>query len=295
MNDENYSNNNNYNESALINNPIESEIADNNYDINIDNNEHYQNNAHENYLDLQNQLVNTSFIEKFSPQEINEILNDLIPSILYSLLIYSSFKKNGNYCDSNIYLLLKTLLCIYIGFIFISLFRSYLIYKNISEKNHLKISLIFINAIISTFFYFSIFTSYLIYSKSDSKCFIKDNYTIIIFYSLFFLGVVNILSKIINFVNICVFFILMAKSFLDNPAYFYAHYGVDPEIIRNLPTIKADEKHAGFCVICTEDIKEGDDIMILKCPAKHFFHGNCIKDWLLVKTTCPMCRSENVL
>ena len=41
--------------------------------------------------------------------------------------------------------------------------------------------------------------------------------------------------------------------------------------------------------------KEGDEIMILKCPANHFFHGICIKNWLLVKTTCPMCRSENVL
>ena len=67
------------------------------------------------------------------------------------------------------------------------------------------------------------------------------------------------------------------------------------EIIKNLPTIKADKKHISSCVICTEDIKEGDEIMILKCPANHFFHGNCIKKWLLVKTTCPMCRSENVL
>jgi hypothetical protein len=296
MNDGNYSNNNDYNESSLINNPLANENDDNNnYDINIDNNDHYQNSANENYLELQNQLINTRFIEKISPQEIYEILNDLIPSIIYSLLIYFSFKKNGNYCDTNIYLILKTLFCIYIGFILSSLFRSFLIYKNLSEKNHIKTSLIFINAIISTFFFFSIFMSYFIYSKTDSKCFIQDYNAILVFYSLLFLGLVNIFHKIINFITVCVCFILMAKSFLENPSYFYAHYGVDPEIIKNLPTVKADKKHASFCVICTEDIKEGDDIMILKCPGKHFFHGNCIKEWLLVKTTCPICRSENVL
>ncbi len=286
----------NCNESALINNPLENENDnDNNYDINIDTNYSSQNNANENYIELQNQLVNTSFIEKFTSQEIYEILNDLVPSIFYSLLIYSSFKDNNNYCDTNIYLILKTLLFIYIGYIFTSLFRSYIIYNNISEKNYLNMSLMLTSALISTFFFFSIFTSYFIYSKSDSKCFIQENYIIIVFYSILFLGLVNIFHKIINFVSALVCFILMAQTFLENPSYFYAHYGIDPELIKSLPTIKADKKHISFCVICTEDIKEGDDIMILKCPGKHFFHGNCIKNWLLVKTTCPMCRSEHVL
>ena len=296
MNDENNTNNNNYNGSALINNPIEDENNDNNnYDINIDNNEGYQNNANENFLELQNQLVNVSFIEKFSSQEIYEILNDLVPSIFYALLVYSSFKKNNNYCNGNIYLILKTLFYIYIGFILTSLFRTYLIYKNLLEKSHFKIPLLFISAFITTFFFFGIFISYFIYAKNDSKCFIQDNYIIIVFYSLLFLGLVNIFQKIINVITVSVCFILMARSFLANPSYFYANYGIDPEIIKNLPTIKADKKHVSLCVICTEDIKEGDEIMILKCPAKHFFHGNCIKEWLLVKTTCPMCRSQNVL
>ena len=105
----------------------------------------------------------------------------------------------------------------------------------------------------------------------------------------------NVFHKILQVISVGVCLILMAKSFLDNPAYFYAHYGIDPEIIKNLPTIKADKKHVGCCAICTDDIKEEDEIMILKCPAKHFFHGSCIKSWLLVKTTCPMCRSENIL
>ena len=293
MNNENNLNQN-YNHSELINNPNEN---NNNYDIIFDENIN-QNNAHENYMELQNHLLNNNspnFLEKFSAQEIYDILNDLIPSIFYSLIIYSSFKDNNNYCDTNMYLILKTLLFIYLGYIFSSLFRSYLIYKNKAEKNPLKITLLFISSIITTFYLFSIFVSYFIYTKSDSKCFVKDNLTTIVFYSLLFVGLVNIFQRIINLFLIISWLIIMINSFLSNPSHFYANYGVDPEIIKNLPTIKADKKHVSCCVICTEDIKEGDDIMVLKCPANHFFHGNCIKSWLLVKTTCPMCRSENVL
>ena len=79
--------NHNYNESALINNPIENEENNDNYDIN-DNNE-YADQNNDNYIDLQNQLMNnneTNFIEKFSSQEIYEILNDLIPSLYIILL-----------------------------------------------------------------------------------------------------------------------------------------------------------------------------------------------------------------
>ena len=267
-----------------------------NYELIIRNdslNSRYNNN----YQDLQNQLINnnnSNFIEKFSSQEIYEILNDLIPSIIYSVLILYSFKTHQNYCDMNVYLMLKILLVIYAGYILNSLFRSYLIYANQSEKNILKISLIFISSFISTFYVFSIFISYFIYNKNEPKCFIQDNFTTIVFYGLFFIGMVNIFQLILNFLLVCASFILMVNSFLSNPSFFYAHYGVDPEIIKNLPTINADKKHESCCVICTEDIKEGDEIMILKCPAKHYFHANCIKSWLLVKTTCPMCRSENV-
>ena len=288
--------NHTYNESALFNNPFENEENNDNYDIN-DNNE-YADQNNDNYIDLQNQLMNnneTNFIEKFSSQEIYEILNDLIPSLFYSFIIYYSFKNSSNYCDPNMYLMLKTLLCIYIAYIFNAIYKSYLIYKNKLEKNSLKISLLLIGAILSTFYLFSVFLSYFIYSKSDSKCFVQDNFITLVFYGLLFIGMINLFQKIINITLIFGWFIAMINTFFDNPSYFYSHYGVDPEIIKNLPTFKAEKKHISCCVICTEEIKEGDEIMILKCPGKHFFHAECIKSWLIVKTTCPMCRSENVL
>ena len=281
---------------ALINNPLEN-IEENNNNINIIIDDVNQEGNNQDFNDLQNQLLNNNngFFDKFSAQEIFDILNNFFPSALYSSLIYFSFNKNGVYCDMNVYLMLKTLLCVYFGYIFYSLYQSFLIYNNKSEKKPLKFSLILIDAIMTIFYFFSIFISYLIYLKNDTKCFIDDNFVTMVFYALLFVGLVTMMQKAINFGLIIASFCLLVNQFLSNPSHFYSQYGIDPEIIRNLPTIKADEKHICCCVICTEDIKKGDEIMILKCPGNHFFHAECIKSWLIVKTTCPMCRSENVL
>ena len=290
MNDQNDINDN----YALINNPLENE-NNNNENVIIDNNNQDQNNPDINELQDQLMINNISFFDKFSSQEIFEILNNLVPPSLYSLLIYYSFNSNGVYCDMNVYFILKTLLCVYLGYIIYSLYHSFLIYKNKSDKKALKISLILLNALITTFYFFSILISYLIFLKNDSVCFVQDNFITIVFYALLFIGVVNIMQKVINLGLIIASFSLLVNTFLTNPSHFYSEYGIDPEIIRNLPTITADEKHVSCCVICTEDIKKGDEIMILKCPGNHFFHASCIKSWLIVKTICPMCRSENVL
>ena len=290
MNDQNDINDN----YALINNPLENE-NNNNENVIIDNNNQDQNNPDINELQDQLMINNISFFDKFSSQEIFEILNNLVPPSLYSLLIYYSFNSNGVYCDMNVYFILKTLLCVYLGYIIYSLYHSFLIYKNKSDKKALKVSLILLNAMITTFYFFSIFISYLIFLKNDSVCFVQDNFITIVFYSLLFIGVVNIMQKVINLGIIIASFSILVNTFLANPSHFYSEYGIDPEIIRNLPTITADEKHVSCCVICTEDIKKGDEIMILKCPGNHFFHASCIKSWLIVKTICPMCRSENVL
>ena len=42
-------------------------------------------------------------------------------------------------------------------------------------------------------------------------------------------------------------------------------------------------------------IKEGEEILVLKCPGKHYFHGACIKPWLRNKMSCPTCRNSNII
>ena len=42
------------------------------------------------------------------------------------------------------------------------------------------------------------------------------------------------------------------------------------------------------CTICLEDFIEREEVVL--CPCKHCYHQHCIKDWLRMKNSCPMCK-----
>lgn len=42
------------------------------------------------------------------------------------------------------------------------------------------------------------------------------------------------------------------------------------------------------CSICTEAMGSGP--MPVKLPCDHWYHGPCIRPWLLIQNTCPVCR-----
>ncbi|MCD7465834.1 E3 ubiquitin-protein ligase mbr2, partial [Datura stramonium] len=42
------------------------------------------------------------------------------------------------------------------------------------------------------------------------------------------------------------------------------------------------------CCICREEYTTGDDMGILDCG--HEFHSSCIKQWLMLKNLCPICK-----
>ena len=45
------------------------------------------------------------------------------------------------------------------------------------------------------------------------------------------------------------------------------------------------------CSICLSDVNVTDnDKLILNCG--HMFHKDCIKNWILVHKTCPLCREK---
>lgn len=88
-------------------------------------------------------------------------------------------------------------------------------------------------------------------------------------FCLVFLGVVNICRHILNIFMIILCFPIMVFYFLRNPQSFYSNFGIDPEIVKSLPTSKADATHSGkTCIICMADLVDGDDILILRCPGR---------------------------
>ena len=48
----------------------------------------------------------------------------------------------------------------------------------------------------------------------------------------------------------------------------------------------------GNCAICFQDIALNQEVSVLPCSDKHVFHTKCIKGWILIKHTCPICRYD---
>jgi len=59
---------------------------------------------------------------------------------------------------------------------------------------------------------------------------------------------------------------------LNNPNEFFINIGIDPQIIDDIPCIKATEDHTKYnCLICCEDLHVGQDILPLKCNIRYLF------------------------
>ena len=52
--------------------------------------------------------------------------------------------------------------------------------------------------------------------------------------------------------------------------------------------IQTDYSKYSRCSICMEDFTEGEEVVL--CPCKHCYHDQCIKEWLRLKNSCPLCK-----
>ena len=257
---------------------------------NVNDNDLNANNQEENQIENNEPLAS-----KISIRDFTDIMRDIIISICMIAVLFLPYFFSPSYCDLNIYLSMKTLSYVYVCFIIKGFIRITIIYFNKRKKIGYQIFLYMLDLFITICYYVSIYFAYIIFSKSNPICLKLDTFTILTFFSIIFVGIVSFVQDFANIAMLTIYFFLLIDYFVTNPIYFFSHYGVDPEIIKNLPAFKADENHLGCCAICLKDIKIGDPILILSCPGKHYFHEICIKDWLLIKTTCPMCRCELIL
>lgn len=61
--------------------------------------------------------------------------------------------------------------------------------------------------------------------------------------------------------------------------------------VEGLPEVKLSEEEASRgCAVCKDAIAVGESVVMLPC--KHCFHGECIRPWLAIRNTCPVCRFE---
>ncbi|TVU32881.1 hypothetical protein EJB05_24644, partial [Eragrostis curvula] len=61
--------------------------------------------------------------------------------------------------------------------------------------------------------------------------------------------------------------------------------------VEALPEVAPSEEEASSgCPVCKDGIEAGQ--LVVRLPCKHFFHGDCIRPWLAIRNTCPVCRYE---
>lgn len=69
--------------------------------------------------------------------------------------------------------------------------------------------------------------------------------------------------------------------------------GASEELLGKLPNRKYNQNlNIPDCAICMGDFSEGELITPLPCHKNHIFHQICIKQWLLRKSECPLCKVE---
>ncbi|SBT79838.1 RING zinc finger protein, putative [Plasmodium malariae] len=61
-------------------------------------------------------------------------------------------------------------------------------------------------------------------------------------------------------------------------------------------TINAEipSENEDVCSICMMNYISNDNIMIMPCDKRHFFHVNCLTKWLYKSQVCPICRTNIV-
>ncbi|KAK3156234.1 hypothetical protein QOZ80_2AG0104560 [Eleusine coracana subsp. coracana] len=61
--------------------------------------------------------------------------------------------------------------------------------------------------------------------------------------------------------------------------------------VEALPEVAPSEEEASSgCAVCKDGIAV--EQLVMRLPCKHFFHGDCIRPWLAIRNTCPVCRYE---
>ena len=46
------------------------------------------------------------------------------------------------------------------------------------------------------------------------------------------------------------------------------------------------------CVVCMQIFTENEEVICLRCDPRHIFHSECLKRWLRINNTCPICRQS---
>lgn len=110
---------------------------------------------------------------------------------------------------------------------------------------------------------------------------------------LLILGYFKIAAPTLLLLTLCVclpvsiVFIMLITTSSQEPA--------SEEVIDSLNRKKYSEvklQGESTCSICATEYEEDSPVIVMHCDPKHYFHEECIKRWLRINATCPICRTS---
>ncbi|KAK7387468.1 hypothetical protein VNO78_28296 [Psophocarpus tetragonolobus] len=70
--------------------------------------------------------------------------------------------------------------------------------------------------------------------------------------------------------------------------------GLDPASIKKLPIIlhhAPSDRDETECCICLGEFRDADKVKVLPV-CHHYFHCDCVDNWLTLHSSCPLCRAS---
>jgi len=264
-------------------------------------NDNFQNNMNQN-----NPNANDNNSE-LKGDDFQIIIFNLLPSSFYIIIInallligkdnYFSYIKEGENEDlsqaDHLFVYLKFMIIIYSLYIFKAFFYYFNTTNfNIENKNY-KIIISLLYLVLDLFYFFFTYGGYKSYQRLSLNFIIYNLKSCIFIYALIFIGIVHICLAVLSFFYMILFFVFSLNAFSENEIDFIVNQGELPEILDQfLISQKADKNHCNECIICLNEIEEGQDIIILRCSQLHYFHSYCIKKWFRNTVSCPICRKQ---
>lgn len=223
------------------------------------------------------------------------LISDFLCSLFLMVLSFSPFYFSTEISKED-----GSLLKIFFTFGIIFLFKTFITFYFFKKRNFKStflmslIDKIYSKSLIIAFNIFVVYAAWK-FKQNGFKNVKKNPLSILTLFLLIVVGLTNLFRKILFFLSIIISIPIYIHYFITAPIDFISRYGMDPEFIDNWPKEKAKKEQITDCVICSSEIREGEDIIILKCHNKHYFHDECIKQWLKKRVSCPICRSVYLL
>ena len=92
-----------------------------------------------------------------------------------------------------------------------------------------------------------------------------------------------------------IFIFIIVIVVIAKCAIMKSQHNLEKGILEKLLKIKFDIKMFGQgkeCAICIVSLKQDDLIISLPCDPRHYFHVDCINEWLKTNSVCPICRTS---